>query len=190
MRSPLPLAPRRKTPAEERDEAAIMAVALAQPHRRGSRDPALSEPLGAFCLRRWPPSPSDGPYSGNAGHRFDMFHAGRAYAEVVHHHRVLLGLGAGSVTTAEGLSCDRTEAQRSADLRLAQIERDLADCVLRGVHPRGVPATMRLCVDEIAHMPGDEDLIAACLFALAIHFEIQKPAFVADKPLAEIQKRA
>ena len=34
----------RQTPAQQREQASIMAVALAQPHRQGSRDPKAGEP--------------------------------------------------------------------------------------------------------------------------------------------------
>ena len=43
----------RRTPKEEAAQREIMAVALAQPHRRGSDDPRMATPLGRFVEKTW-----------------------------------------------------------------------------------------------------------------------------------------
>ena len=39
----------RMTPAEQREQEEVMAVALAQPHRQGNQDPRLESALGRLC---------------------------------------------------------------------------------------------------------------------------------------------
>ena len=158
--------------ARDRNEA--LSVALAQPHRSGSDDAGLECELGRFCFRAWPTRWSDSGNDLNADHRRDMFNAGLRYGEIVHQHRVLLGLGAGSKTQAEGGSVELTDAQLRAKVEAARIKRDDADAVLREIFSGAVSAMMRICVEERPLAPTQEDLAKHCLWRLALHFGIVK----------------
>lgn len=161
---------------EQRQEAAERAdarsVALAQ--RGGVDDAMLVEPLGVFCRRSWPPRISDSGSDLNAEHRGKMYSAGRQYAEIVHQHRVLLGLGAGGRTQPEGGQAPLTEAQLRANCELSRIKRDNADAVLSAVFSGAVSAMMRVAVDEQHPTPYQESFLRHCLWALAVSFGLVK----------------
>ena len=168
--------------AQERVEAALreeaLSVARSQPHRASAHDTddhVLESALGRFCLKAWPPRPS--PLDGrdlNASHRSQMIEAGNRYGEIVHQHRVLIGIGGGSRGSSEGMSVALTDEQIMVNCHAAQIKRDDADAVLRRVHARAVSRMMSLCVDEMDPTPYQESLAKHCLWALAVHFAIVK----------------
>lgn len=170
----------RQTPAQIKAADEIMSVVKAQPHRQGSDDPRLSDPLGQFCAAQWVPIWVDGR-DANREHRDDMYRAGCQYGEIVHQHRVLMDLGDGGRTTPEGISCALTDEQRRANCDAARLKREAAEGILRNVHSRGVSAMTRLCVEGRDPLPTNENLSKACLWALAVHFGIQKLGINAEK---------
>lgn len=167
--------------AQERVEAALRAeavsVALAQPHRAGCDAAMLVEPLGRFCRAAWPVRRGESGFDLNEAHREAMYDAGRRYADVVHRHRVAMGLGAGGKTQAEGLSVARTATQIAADCEAARIKRDAADAALRAVFAGAIAVLMRVAVDERDPAPHHEGVLRHGLYALAVHFGIVKPGF-------------
>jgi hypothetical protein len=180
----------RMTPREESEQREAKSVALVNPDRRGSDDPMCSDALGRFCRRKWRAKMASGS-DANAGHRGDMYRAGSQYADIVHHHRVLMGLGSGSFSPAEGLSCARSEVELLAAREAARIKRADAEGVLRNVGPRGgLTAINRLCVDNMDPSPYDDDVIAQSLWRLAVHFGIQKIGFHGEKSLDAEKLRA
>ena len=134
----------------------------------------LTSPLGVYCHRAWPVRLSDAGYDANAGHRRDMYRAGQIYGEIVHQHRVLLGLGAGSWTQPEGRSVALTDAEMRSKCEAAKIKRDDADAVLRGIFSGAVAAMVRIAVDDQPPLPTQEDLLRHCLWRLAAHFGVVK----------------
>ena len=158
--------------AAERAEA--MSVALAQPHRDGIDDKMLVEPLGVFCRQQWPPRMSDRGEDLNSHHRNTMYRSGQMYAEIVHQHRVLIGLGSGGRTDPEGGGAELSDADLREKCAAARVRRENANGVLRGVFSGAIGAMVRVAVDEMAPTPYQEDLIRHCLWVLAVHFGILK----------------
>jgi hypothetical protein len=149
-----------RRPLQERIEAAAredaVSVALAQPHRRGSDDPRLSEPLGRFV----------------AVHRLrpECYEAGNRYAEIVKEAKSASGFNvAGWAPGGQG-DCDMTDAQRQARKELALSRREKADAELRSVMARAPRVMERLCYDQSEPSPYDESLIRHCLFVLSDFF--------------------
>ena len=185
----LPARDDRRT-AQERIEAAQRAdarsVALSQPHRAGVDDRMLVDPLGTFCFRQWRPRPSESGLDLNEDHRAAMYRAGQIYAEIVHQHRVLLGIGSGGRTAPEGGSVELSDAELRVKCDAARIKRENADDVLRRVYSAAVAAMVRVAVDEIAPTPYQEDLIRHCLWVLAVHFGLVKSGINSGKPYLQM----
>lgn len=170
-----PVLPERLTDLQkDRLREDMLSVVKSQPHRAGSDDKMLVDPLGRFCRKSWPPR-SVGREDFNADHRGVMYASGQRFAEIVHQHRVAIGLGSGSMTKAEGFSVDMTDEQRAAQCEAARIKREDAEAVLRAVDAKAVAAMTRIAVDELDPTPYQEDLIKHCLWALAVNFGFVKP---------------
>ena len=155
--------------------ARAIATALAQPHRVGNDDKMLVDPLGVFCYRQWPRRIGDSGRDLNADHRGDMYRAGQRYAQIVHQHRVLMGLGSGGRTDAEGLSESMTEAEFIDELAKARALRENAEAVIREIGPGALSAINRVAVEENPPTPYQEGVLKHTLWKLAVHFAILKP---------------
>src|SRR5271166_4998241 len=95
----------RQTPAQQREQASIMSVALAQPHRGGSRDPKAGEPLWEACRR--------------LRLRDELYGAGASYGVVSRSAKIAVGMrvdgvaeGHGSVSDEQQIARDRLARQR------------------------------------------------------------------------------
>jgi len=158
----------RRTPKEEADQKAVMAVALAQPHRRGRDDPRLSTPLGRFVDRTW--GPREPLY-------FSGYRAGCDYARDVNSALVAHGFCVdgfepdqfrlsvlGAEPTAEQIAGQQAE--------IARLDRCVADAneTLAELHFRLPRAMERLCCSLVDPSPYDEDMLRAGLWRLAGHY--------------------
>ena len=147
----------RQTPAEIKETDEIMSVVRAQPHRRGSDDARLSEPLGRFCaVQRL---------------REECYRAGSQYGEIVRQAKAAMGFRVpGLVPNKEGLPL--TDDQIEA-IKIAALQRlDNANCVLVAVMYRLPRAMEKLCYDQLEISPYDEGIITAGLLDLADFFGI------------------
>lgn len=114
----------------------VMSVVLAQPHRRGSRDPLCESPLGRFVLRR--------------GLNPICYDAALGYARLVR--RVFASMG---IPQPVG---DGHRAVPGKDLcvetvRLLQLELNETEKRLRGISRDGVRAVRQLAVYECEACP-------------------------------------
>jgi hypothetical protein len=143
---------RKRTDAER---AQTMAVALAQPHRQGSTDPRLSEPLGRFC----------------AAHRLknECWRAGNQHAEVLRQAKAARGFKVPDLIGAGGNS-DLTPQQIEAMREAAVIRERDAIAVLVTVMPRAPRAVERFVYDQLEPSIYDHDLLKHCLWKLAVHY--------------------
>ncbi|MDR3464175.1 MAG: hypothetical protein P4L76_17875 [Beijerinckiaceae bacterium] len=158
----------RRTPKEEAAQREIMAVALAQPHRRGSDDPRMATPLGRFVEKTW--SHKESLY-------FSGYRAGGDYARDVHAALVARGFKVDGFEPEKlglvGLPDDPTPAQIAAQqAQIAQLDRAVARAneTLVEVHARLPRAMERLCCTLIDPSPYDEDMLRAGLWRLAGHY--------------------
>lgn len=144
-----------KSKKTEMDRADALAVALHQPHRKGSDDPRLESPLGRFCVSAVPPIPS---HSYNAGVR---------YREIVLEARQAMGLpNPGWSAGGNGYSDGMDDAQIAKRVRDSRANQDRADATLKRIHLR-LPRSMRdMCVLEIEHNQEDSTILRAGLVAL------------------------
>lgn len=175
--SPLmPPARARMTPADERAQAEIMKVALAQPHRRDEEDPRstwLATPLGRFCLRTWR---RDEKMSDTC------FYAGNDYAKGVRAYLVACGHNVPGVGSRQpdapeidldDLSPDeRAKVIAAANLvkEAAKAIVDRANEVLIDIMPRLPRAMERLCCTLDEPFPNDGDMLKNGLYRLALHY--------------------
>lgn len=142
----------------EESEVATMAVALAQPHRRGSDDKRAGEPLYELCLAyRW---------------RDEMYHAGVAYGEIVRQDRAASGFHVPGLVAGEGEA--RTEQEITASRELARLRRNKADEELRDVMLRAPSVMVSLCYDMLEPSHKNHGLIQNCLWRLAVHLGMVK----------------
>lgn len=145
----------RRTRAERRkaaESADAMAVALAQPHRRGNADPRAQEPLYQFC----------------EAHKCAEFcyRAGALYEETLRQSKAARGFEVPGLSRGEGgiLDEDEIEALREA----AVLQEKKAQERLRMIMPRLPRAMERLCYDHLGPpSPYDEQIIKDGLVALA-----------------------
>lgn len=140
--------------AREREET--MATALAQPHRRGSDDIRLSEPLGRFC----------------AAHKLrdECYNAGVRYAEIVGEAKTAQGFPVPGWTPGDSGFEKLTEAQIFAKKELAVQRLKDVNGALIAVIARLPRAMERVCFDQLAPAPADEAIIAHGLYRLAVDF--------------------
>ena len=134
----------RQTPAQIKEAEEIMGVVKAQPHRRGSDDPRLSEPLGRFV----------------ASHnlRSECYDAGNRYAEIVKEAKSAMGFDvAGWAPGGQG-DYGLDEAQLQARKELALDRRKRADEVLMRLMPRLPRAMERFAYEQMEPSPYDHDL--------------------------------
>lgn len=146
----------RQTPAELKAAAEMMAVVKAQPHRMGSDDFRLSEPLGRFV----------------ASHRLrsECYDAGNRYAEIVKEAKSAMGFDvAGWAPGGQG-DCALTDAQLQARKDLAVGRRREADDVLARLMPRLPRVMEKFAYDQIEPSIYDHDLLRDGLVLLADHF--------------------
>lgn len=140
------------------ERAETMAVALAQPHRRGSDCREAGLPLAQFIAA--------------SGLRNEAALAGRRYAEVVRCARRAMGLYVPGLDLepkpAEPLDLE----QQAAVDRGAKMALLAADNVLRiETRAERAPRRMvRLCCDELPWDPADERILWEGLRALMYHF--------------------
>lgn len=169
--------PERGLSRDQETQAQVLATALAQPHRRYSRDPRderLGTALGRFCVaRRW--------YGG------PCWQAGQRYGEIVKEARSAIGLGVYGWAPGEGGfsgcagDCPREFCGRHGDecrrakqeLAMSRI-RD-ADSVLRWVMPRLPAAMERLTYHDLDPLPNDGDMLAHGLVRLALEWKYLDP---------------
>ena len=154
---------------EDAERAAAVAVALAQPERRGIADAAeasqagskaarLHEALGRFCARQWP---RDEEWSDS------MYRAGSAYDEIIRDSLIAMGLPyigqAGGRDGGEELSVEQAAARKE----VALARRKRADEILVRVHARGARVMESLCYVKRDPSPYDDGVLRNGLYALA-----------------------
>ncbi len=112
----------RQTPAQEGEQASIMSVALAQPHRGARRSRSRRAPLGGRRRLRL---------------RDELYRAGASYGVVSRSAKIALGMRVDGVAEGHGSVSDEQQIARD---RLARQRYDEAVRVLRRVSPfRGAP---------------------------------------------------
>ena len=121
----------RQTPAQEREQASIMSVALAQPHRRGSRDPKAAEPLWEVCRR--------------LRLRDELYRAGMSYGVVSRSAKIAFGMRVDGVAEGHGSVSDEQQIARD---RLARQRYDEAVRVLKRVSPYCHQVLEEYCFEE------------------------------------------
>ena len=121
----------RQTPAQEREQAGIMAVALAQLHRRGSRDPKAGEPLWEACRR--------------LRLRDELYRAGVSYGVVSRSAKIAFGMRVDGVAEGRGSVEDEQQIARH---RLARQRYDEAVRALKRVSPYCHQVMEEYCFDE------------------------------------------
>lgn len=149
----------RKAPptAEARERAENIAVALRQPHRRGSDDTRDGSALGRLCKSR------------RLGDH--CWHAGNKYLEIIIEARNALGLPIlGGSWGLDGGFQSLTDEQLQARKELALSRRDEADGWLREVMPRLPGAMERLTYQDLEPSIRDHDMLVNGLVRLAVNW--------------------
>ncbi len=143
-----------------------MAVALAQPHRQGSRDPKAGEPLWAACRR--------------LRLRDELYRAGVGYGVVSRSAKIALGVRVDGVAEGSGSVDDERQIARD---RLARQRYNEAVRVLRRVSPYCHQVMEDYCFDERhVALRGDWHL-ARGLEALANHWGMIDRGINEGKPI-------
>jgi hypothetical protein len=165
------LSGQRMSDREAAEQREIMAVALAQPHRRDAEypnDERLEGPLGRFVAKIW--DRKDELYSA-------CFRAGCDYRKDVNSARVAHGFVVEGFEPAKlglPISLDYpTPAQIAAQQAvIAELDRVVARAneTLVEVHYRLPRAMERLCCTLLDPSPYDEDMLRAGLWRLAGHY--------------------
>jgi hypothetical protein len=152
-------------PAEAREQASIMAVALAQPHRRGNSDQKAGEPLCEACRR--------------LRLRDELYRAGCDYGVVSRNAKIAMGMrdgvaeGRGSVDDALQVARDRVAVQRYRD----------AIRVLRGVSRYAYGVLEIYCFEERHVALWGDAYLAQGLDALANHWGMIDRGIAEGKPI-------
>ena len=148
----------RQTPAELREADEIMSVVRSQPHRRGSDDPRLSEPLGRFC----------------ALHKLreECYRAGSQYGEITRQAKAAMGFRVPGLVAGENGALARSDDELERDKFLALKRLDDANCVLVSIMYRLPRAMEKLTFDQLEPSPYDESVLIAGLLDLADFFGI------------------
>lgn len=156
---------RRRTPKELAAEAQIMAVALAQPHRRGIPSAPsfawLTTALGQFCRRHWR----------NEDAMREHWLVGEWFAQLIDAERIARGFTprqcAEAATLGSSMSIEeRLEVREATADALRQ-----AEAAIREVDDRAVRAVHRVTWDDLPPIPTDEGRVYNGLFKLRRHFE-------------------
>ena len=156
-----------RRPIQERIEAAERAENIAfvasQPHRQGSDDPRLSDPLGRFCaVQRL------GDHCRQAGVR---------YREVVEDDKIARGFTVNGWAPSDRGYAGLTDQQIEARKELAIRRRHEADAILRSIMPRLPWAMERLVYEEQEPSPYDCGIIRHGLIALSDAWELSPRRF-------------
>lgn len=177
-----------QTPAELREVADIMAVALAQPHRKALNGCAptwvaelggrpLENALGRFCA-----SPKRMYPKGLGVH---CYQAGECYRGDVVEYLRAKGLEGGHRESIDrGIDLEGTEEEREARqkarVRVMEEKVDKADGVVRGVWAGAVSAIKRLCCDERDPPWQEEGILIGALSALSVFYHTA-PTSIRDR---------
>lgn len=139
---------------EQKERAEIMSIAIAQPHRRGSDDIRLSEPLGRFC----------------AVHKLReaLYEAGCDYAVIIRQAKTARGFNVHGFSPAQGEQA-LTEKQIEAIREAAIMRERKANDILRGIMPRLPNAMEAICYDQREPSHYNYDIIRHGLWALSVH---------------------
>lgn len=154
--------PRELPPTEQaKERAENIAVALAQPHRRGSDDPRLGTALGRFCAAQ-----RLGDHCWLAGGR---------HLEIVQDAKLAMGFSirSGGWGSDGGFQV-MTDAELEARKELAMIRLRETDGVLRQVMPRLPAAMERLTYDDRDPSILDVGILVNGLAKLAIEWGFLK----------------
>jgi hypothetical protein len=137
-----------RPPAVDRD---VCAVVLAQPHRRGSRDPFCESPLGRFVLR----------------HGLDRltYDAALGYAHLVR--RVFAAKGIPQ-PVRDGHRATPGQEMRAETARHLQNTLEQIEKRLRGIGHGGVDAVCELAVYEREALPGQTEEASLVLLELGM----------------------
>jgi len=156
----------RMTPAAEREQASIMLVVLAQPHRQGRSDTRAGEPLWEACQR--------------LRLRKELYAAGCDYGVVSRSAKIAMGMrvdgvaeGRGSADDARQLARDRLAMQRYRD----------AIRVLRGVSRYAYDVLETYCFEESPVALWGDAHLAQGLDALANHWGMIDRGINEGKPI-------
>ena len=146
-----------RRPLQERIEAAERASNIAQiaaqPHRQGSDDPRLCDPLGRFCAAQLL-----GDHCRQAGVR---------YREVIEDDKIARGFTVNGWAPSDRGYAGLTDEQIQARKELAIRRRAEADAILRGVMWRLPWVMERLVYEEQEPSPYDHGIIRHGLIALS-----------------------
>jgi hypothetical protein len=172
--------------AQREDEAEIMRVALDNPERRGAQcdfrlydstdaNYATSE-LGKFCRLH---HNAEGNYRTSTA--FLRYRAGMQLAEIIDSDLVASGIGGRQRGDAEWAGVPDSKALE-ARKELCQMRRKAAEDILRDIDrrgslPMGVWAMTTLCFDDRPLPEHLHELGVAGLYALSLHFGIEKPGY-------------
>ena len=164
-----------RPPAEIKDEADVLSVALAQPHRRpvgglgdnskgmipDPRSERLESVLWRFCAN-WKPRPLGD----------HCYQAGVRYAEIVREYKNRMGFNVSGWSPSDRGYEELTDEQLQAKKELAKKRKAEADCVLIAIIPRAPRVAEWACYDEREVSPYDEHLLFNCLMALSDFFKL------------------
>jgi hypothetical protein len=165
--------------AQREDEAAIMSVALNQPHRRGlptyqqtDADYFVSE-LGKFC-RAYHDGGDQRTYRESTA--FLRYRAGAAFAMVIDNDLVARGLAPRERGDGEWAGVPEDDALR-ARREACEMKRAEAEAAAREVDQRAVAACTKLCHDGLPLPDRLHGLTRNALYRLSLHFGIEKPGY-------------
>lgn len=173
---------------QQEDEAAIMSVALNQPHRRGEPDLRLfqqtdanyaTSELGKF-VRRFHDTGGDAPMAYRQSTAFARYRAGMAYAMAINDDLVARGL-AGSQRGDAEFSGIPTEQELRVRIEKCAIFRSNAEDAAREVDRRAPDALDRLCYRDEAIPDRLHGLAKNALYMVSLHFGIEKHGYHEDR---------
>lgn len=148
---------------QAKDRASNIAVALAQPHRRGSDSERLGTALGRFLAAQRNAALAD--YGWQAGQR---------YAEIIKQARNAIGLPVHGWAPSDGGFVELDDDQLRAQNQSAKKNLRDAEAILRAVMPRLPSVMAKLVYDEIEPFPGDGGILVHGLINLAIKWGFLK----------------
>jgi hypothetical protein len=159
---------------EQETEAAIMSVAMSQPHRRGcsAPDPLDSSPLGRFCKRALP-----GDH--NRRLREGRFWAGCDYAKEVDNDLVARGLvprhyGRGETVSIAGMTDEELRVRREKVARaLKRADEELID--VDGTKAVGI--VRRVAHEDLEPGHSENGILFNCLYRLALYYGWEERPF-------------
>jgi hypothetical protein len=171
--------------AQREDEAAIMAVALNQPHWRGVPELGsvaqydmnyLPSPLGKFC-REHHENGDGSPMSYRTSTAFLRYRAGMEYAMVVNDARIAEGLkGAQRGDSGDPQAPDDEKLQARKELCRKRL-REAKDVIVT-VDRDALEFVNILCVEERPILNFSHAMIVVqALYQLSLNFGIEKPGY-------------